>query len=63
MDIIHRPLFYLKHNLSENGFGFRLQVEYIQLGLIDRASLSPDTSNNTSNAYETKIYGCETMEY
>jgi hypothetical protein len=30
--------FYLKHNVSETGFGLRLQVETTQLGRIDRVS-------------------------
>jgi hypothetical protein len=34
MDIIHRPVFYLKHNVSETGFCLRLQVEFIQLGFL-----------------------------
>jgi hypothetical protein len=39
LDIIHRPVFYFKDNVSETGFSLRLQVEHIQLGLIDTASL------------------------
>jgi hypothetical protein len=39
LDIIHRPVFYLKHNVSEAVFCLRLQVEPIQLGPIHRASL------------------------
>jgi hypothetical protein len=31
-DIIHRPAFYLKHNVWETGFCLRLQVEPTQLG-------------------------------
>jgi hypothetical protein len=38
LDIINRPVFYLKHNVSETGFSLRLQVEPTQLGPIDRAS-------------------------
>jgi hypothetical protein len=38
LDIIHRPVFILKHNVSEIGFCLRLQVKPSQLGSIDRAS-------------------------
>jgi hypothetical protein len=38
LDIIHRPFFYLKHDVWETGFCLRLQVERTQLGQIDRAS-------------------------
>jgi hypothetical protein len=31
--IIQRPLFYLKHDVSESGFRLRLQVKVTQLGL------------------------------
>jgi hypothetical protein len=30
LDIIHRPVFYLKHGVSETGFFLRLQVEPTQ---------------------------------
>jgi hypothetical protein len=40
MDIIHRPIYYLKHNISETGFCLGLHVESTQLGPIYRASLS-----------------------
>jgi hypothetical protein len=39
LDIIHRPVFYLKHDVSKTGFYFRLQAETSQMGPIDRASL------------------------
>jgi hypothetical protein len=45
MDIILRPAIHLKqkHDVSDNGFGFPLQMEPIQLGPMDRDSLlSPD---------------------
>jgi hypothetical protein len=32
LDIIHRPLFHLKHTVSETGFCLRLQVDLTQLG-------------------------------
>jgi hypothetical protein len=35
LDIIHRPVFYLKH-VSANGFCLWLHVKPIQLGPIDR---------------------------
>jgi hypothetical protein len=34
LDIIHRPVSHLKHNVSKNGFCLRLQAEPIQLGPI-----------------------------
>jgi hypothetical protein len=40
LDIIHRPVFYLKHDISDAaGFCLRLQVEPTQVGPIDRAGL------------------------
>jgi hypothetical protein len=42
LDIIHCPLFCLKHDILETGLCFRLQVESTQFGLIDGTSLSPD---------------------
>jgi hypothetical protein len=39
LDIIHRPVFYLKHDVSETGFCLHLRVELTQLGPIDTASL------------------------
>jgi hypothetical protein len=38
LDTIHRPVFYLKHDISDTGFCLRLQVVPTQLGKIDRAS-------------------------
>jgi hypothetical protein len=38
LDIIHRPVFYLKHDVSESGFWI-LQVEPTQMGPIGRVSL------------------------
>jgi hypothetical protein len=35
LDIIHRPVFYLKYNFSETEFCLRLQVEPTHLGLMD----------------------------
>jgi hypothetical protein len=39
LDIIHRPVFYLKQSVSETGFCLLLQGEPTQLGPVDRASL------------------------
>jgi hypothetical protein len=41
LDIIHRPVLYLKHGVREIGFCLRLQMEPVQTGPIERASLSP----------------------
>jgi hypothetical protein len=38
LGIIHRPIFYLKHDISETEFCLCLQVEPTQLGPINRAS-------------------------
>jgi hypothetical protein len=37
VDIIHRPVFYLKDKVSETVFCLRLQVETTQMDPIDRA--------------------------
>jgi hypothetical protein len=39
LDIIHRPVFYLKHNFKETGFCLSLQMETTQQGPIYRDSL------------------------
>jgi hypothetical protein len=39
LDIVHRPVFQLKHSISETGFCLHLQVEPTQLVPIDRAGL------------------------
>jgi hypothetical protein len=39
LDIIHRPAYISKHDVSETGFYLRLQVKPTQFGPIDRASL------------------------
>jgi hypothetical protein len=44
--IIHRPVYYLKHDISETLFSLRLQVEPIQLGPINIAGLSPSDRKN-----------------
>jgi hypothetical protein len=38
LDIIYRPVFYLKHDVSETGFCLRLQVKPIQLGKTELVS-------------------------
>jgi hypothetical protein len=38
LDIIHRPVYISKHNVSETGVCLRFQVKPTQLGRIDRAS-------------------------
>jgi hypothetical protein len=38
LDIIHRPVFITKHNVSETGLCLRLQVKPTQLGAIDRGT-------------------------
>jgi hypothetical protein len=40
LGIIHRPVLYSKHNVSDPGFCPRFQVEATQLSLIDRASVT-----------------------
>jgi hypothetical protein len=42
MDIIHRPVLYLKYYILETRFCLRLHVERTHLGSIDRSSLSPN---------------------
>jgi hypothetical protein len=44
LDIIHRPAFYLKHDVSETGFCLRLPVEPTQLDPVQVASLFPETN-------------------
>jgi hypothetical protein len=39
LDIIHRPVYYLKHSVSETGVCPRIQVEPTQLGPINRTNL------------------------
>jgi hypothetical protein len=48
LEIIHHPVFYLKHNISETGcWVLHLQVEPTQLGPIARASLYVRTPATT----------------
>jgi hypothetical protein len=39
LEIIHRPLFYLKHTVFETRFTLRLKMKSTQKGPIDRTSL------------------------
>jgi hypothetical protein len=39
LNIIHRPVFYLKHDVSEMHFVFHLRVEPTQVGAIENVSL------------------------
>jgi hypothetical protein len=39
LDVIHCPVYYLKHGISETGFCVCLQVELTEVDLVDRASL------------------------
>jgi hypothetical protein len=47
VDIIHRRVFYLEHDVSEPGFCLCLQVGPTQLGQIDRASACLQTPATT----------------
>jgi hypothetical protein len=54
LDIIHRPVFYLKHNVSDTGLCLRLQVEHTQLSQIDGISLCcPEIG--TSSIYSAQL--------
>jgi hypothetical protein len=39
LNIIHCPVFYLKHDVSDTVFCLRLQVENSQIGPVERANL------------------------
>jgi hypothetical protein len=45
LGIVHRPVFYLKHDVSETEIRLSLQVERTQLGPIDRVSLCLRTAD------------------
>jgi hypothetical protein len=55
LDIIHRLVFYLKHDVSEAGFCLRLQTEPTQMGLIEEPSLSQDPSGQVPHEDGDKI--------
>jgi hypothetical protein len=63
MDIIHRFVFYLKHNISEAGFCPRLQVEPTQLRPIDRASPCLRTQVSTFHLKTNKGSGLRKAEF
>jgi hypothetical protein len=44
LDIIHRPAFYLKHDVSETEWCIRLQVKSTQLGPIGTEDSLPKTN-------------------
>jgi hypothetical protein len=52
LNIIHRPVFYLKHSVSEAGFCPRFQVEPTKLGKTDRDSLCLRTPATTPIAFQ-----------
>jgi hypothetical protein len=39
LDIVYRPIFYVKHDVSKTGFCLHPQVEPTKMGRIERASL------------------------
>jgi hypothetical protein len=54
LNIIHCPVFYLKHNVSETGFRLCLQVEYTQSDPVDgECNISPGTE--TSSIYWAQL--------
>jgi hypothetical protein len=46
MDIVHSPIVYLKHNVSETGFCLHLQMKSTQLNTIESPFRPPDTNIN-----------------
>jgi hypothetical protein len=59
LDIIHRPVFYLKHDVSETEICLRLQMEPSQLDPIDRASLSLSLSLRTGERTMDSTRNCD----
>jgi hypothetical protein len=51
LDIIHPPVFYLIHGISETGLCLHLHVEHTQFGPNDRASLCLLTQASQSQRY------------
>jgi hypothetical protein len=50
LDIIHRPFFYLKHDVSETGFCLRLQVisiQFVPIGIVPVSGAGPDPETGT----------------
>jgi hypothetical protein len=58
LNIIHRPVLYLKHSLSETGFCLHLQVVHTQLSQIGRASLSLRFKNQSLDSAESGLFWC-----
>jgi hypothetical protein len=48
LEIIHRPVFYLKLDVMETGFCLRIQVEPVQMGPVNRANICFRTQATTS---------------
>jgi hypothetical protein len=48
LGIIHRPVFYLKHDVSETRFCLRLEVEPTRMGRIEIASVCLRTGRKSS---------------
>jgi hypothetical protein len=55
-EILHRPVFYLKHDISKTGFCLRLQVERIQVGTKDRDSLCLRAFQRQNPVSETSCF-------
>jgi hypothetical protein len=47
LDIIYRPVFHLKHNVSETGLCAHLQMEPTYLGPRDRSSWCPEAETGS----------------
>jgi hypothetical protein len=45
LDVIHRPVFYLKHDVSETEFCLCLQVRTTEIGRIEKAELCLRTTS------------------
>jgi hypothetical protein len=55
LDIIHRPVFYSKYNISDTGFFTRLHVEPTQLDPIDWVILCLGPETETTFIYWTQL--------
>jgi hypothetical protein len=60
LDIIHRLISYLKHDVSEIGFCFRLQEEYTHFDPMEGAS---HNNNNKSKFTSSTLMGLATRYY
>jgi hypothetical protein len=63
LDIIRRPVFYIKHDVSEIGFCPRLQVEPTQVAPLDGAIMFPISWNNTNSVYKTTNERCGNFNF